>query len=141
MLAFSQVRSDRRFPFRSSEGRHAWEQKVVAAAHFHEQRNIAADEGRVSTLRIDRNDEFSRRPARLPTSGQVSFPESASQPVIDPLLLNEFVIPVDPESGNAPFIGSDIPLFVEMRGGDYFLLPSMTAPSDDRNGKRRSDLT
>jgi len=39
----------------------------------------------------------------------------------------KFVIPVDPRGGDAPFICSDIPLFVEMRGGDYFFLPSMTA--------------
>jgi deferrochelatase/peroxidase EfeB len=39
----------------------------------------------------------------------------------------KFVIPVDPESGEAPFILSNIPQFVETRGGDYFFLPSMTA--------------
>jgi Dyp-type peroxidase family len=39
----------------------------------------------------------------------------------------KFVVPVDPASGEAPFIASAIPQFVEMRGGDYFFLPSMTA--------------
>jgi Dyp-type peroxidase family len=39
----------------------------------------------------------------------------------------KFVIPVDPKSGEAPFILSNIPQFVETRGGDYFFLPSMTA--------------
>jgi len=39
----------------------------------------------------------------------------------------KFLIPVDPESGDAPFICNDIPQFVEVRGGDYFFLPSMTA--------------
>jgi Dyp-type peroxidase family len=39
----------------------------------------------------------------------------------------KFVLAVDPESGQAPFIWSGIPKFVEMRGGDYFFLPSLTA--------------
>jgi Dyp-type peroxidase family len=39
----------------------------------------------------------------------------------------KFVLPVDPEGGEAPFIWNDIPKFVEMRGGEYFFLPSMTA--------------
>ncbi len=39
----------------------------------------------------------------------------------------KFVLAVDPESGQAPFIWNDIPKFVEMRGGDYFFLPSLTA--------------
>jgi len=39
----------------------------------------------------------------------------------------KFVIPVDPESGEAPFICCNIPQFVETRGGEYFFLPSMTA--------------
>jgi deferrochelatase/peroxidase EfeB len=39
----------------------------------------------------------------------------------------KFLIPVDPQGGDAPFICSDIPQFVEVRGGDYFFLPSMTA--------------
>jgi len=38
----------------------------------------------------------------------------------------KFLIPSDPESGEAPFICSDIPQFVEVRGGDYFFMPSMT---------------
>jgi hypothetical protein len=36
-------------------------------------------------------------------------------------------VPVDPKSGETPFICADIPQFVEMRGGDYFFMPSMTA--------------
>lgn len=39
----------------------------------------------------------------------------------------KFVLAVDPESGQAPFIWSGIPKFVEMRGGEYFFLPSLTA--------------
>ena len=39
----------------------------------------------------------------------------------------KFLIPVDPEGEQAPFICSNIPQFVELRGGDYFFLPSMTA--------------
>ncbi len=39
----------------------------------------------------------------------------------------KFIVPVDPDGDAAPFIASDIPQFVEMRGGDYFFLPSMTA--------------
>jgi Dyp-type peroxidase family len=39
----------------------------------------------------------------------------------------KFVIPVNPDAGEAPFICSNIPQFVETRGGDYFFLPSMTA--------------
>ena len=39
----------------------------------------------------------------------------------------KFVVPVDPESGEAPFIAGNIPQFVEVRGGEYFFLPSMTA--------------
>jgi deferrochelatase/peroxidase EfeB len=39
----------------------------------------------------------------------------------------KFIIPVDPKSGETPFICTDIPQFVEMRGGDYFFMPSLTA--------------
>ena len=39
----------------------------------------------------------------------------------------KFVIPADPESGQAPFIACPLPQFVEMRGGDYFFLPSLSA--------------
>jgi Dyp-type peroxidase family len=39
----------------------------------------------------------------------------------------KFIVPVDPKSGETPFICADIPQFVEMRGGDYFFMPSMTA--------------
>jgi deferrochelatase/peroxidase EfeB len=39
----------------------------------------------------------------------------------------KFVVPVAPESGEAPFICADLPKFVEARGGEYFFVPSMTA--------------
>ena len=39
----------------------------------------------------------------------------------------KFIIPVYPKSGDTPFICDGIPQFVEMRGGDYFFLPGMTA--------------
>jgi Dyp-type peroxidase family len=39
----------------------------------------------------------------------------------------KFVIPVDPASGQPPFIVEGIPQFVETRGGEYFFVPSMTA--------------
>jgi hypothetical protein len=39
----------------------------------------------------------------------------------------KFLIPSDPASSDPPFICSDVPQFVEVRGGDYFFLPSMTA--------------
>jgi hypothetical protein len=39
----------------------------------------------------------------------------------------KFVLPVNPESGQAPFVWAYIPKFVETRGGEYFFLPSMTA--------------
>jgi deferrochelatase/peroxidase EfeB len=39
----------------------------------------------------------------------------------------KYVIPSDPQSGRPPFIVEGIPQFVEMRGGDYFFVPSMTA--------------
>ena len=39
----------------------------------------------------------------------------------------KFIIPVDPKGGETPFICADIPQFVEMRGGDYFFMPSLTA--------------
>jgi Dyp-type peroxidase family len=39
----------------------------------------------------------------------------------------KFVLPVDPDSGQAPFLWADMPKFVEIRGGEYFFLPSMTA--------------
>jgi hypothetical protein len=37
------------------------------------------------------------------------------------------VIPVDPASGHPPFIVEGLPQFVEVRGGEYFFVPSMTA--------------
>ncbi|HJT42244.1 MAG TPA: Dyp-type peroxidase [Rhizomicrobium sp.] len=40
---------------------------------------------------------------------------------------SKFIVPVDPKSQDTPFIAAGIPQFVEMRGGDYFFLPSMTA--------------
>jgi Dyp-type peroxidase family len=39
----------------------------------------------------------------------------------------KFVIPVDPQSGRAPFICSGLPQFVTTRGGGYFFVPSITA--------------
>ena len=39
----------------------------------------------------------------------------------------KFIIPVDPKGSETPFICADIPQFVEMRGGDYFFMPSLTA--------------
>jgi Dyp-type peroxidase family len=39
----------------------------------------------------------------------------------------KFVIPVNPVSGEAPFICADLPKFVEARGGEYFFVPSLTA--------------
>lgn len=39
----------------------------------------------------------------------------------------KFLIPVDPELSQLPFICDRLPQFVEPRGGDYFFLPSMTA--------------
>ncbi len=39
----------------------------------------------------------------------------------------KFVLPVDPDSGEAPFLWAPLPKFVETRGGEYFFLPSMTA--------------
>ena len=40
---------------------------------------------------------------------------------------SKFIVPVDPKGQDTPFIAAGIPQFVEMRGGDYFFLPSMTA--------------
>jgi deferrochelatase/peroxidase EfeB len=39
----------------------------------------------------------------------------------------KFVIPADPASQNPPFIATDLPQLVSVRGGDYFFIPSMTA--------------
>ncbi len=39
----------------------------------------------------------------------------------------KFVIAVEPGSGRQPFIAHGMPQFVEVRGGDYFFIPSMTA--------------
>jgi Dyp-type peroxidase family len=39
----------------------------------------------------------------------------------------KFVVPVRPDSGEAPFICADLPKFVEARGGEYFFVPSITA--------------
>ena len=38
-----------------------------------------------------------------------------------------FVVQGDETEGNPPFVCSHLPNFVELRGGDYFFLPSMTA--------------
>ncbi len=39
----------------------------------------------------------------------------------------KFVVQGDEDPANAPFICSKLPNFVELRGGDYFFLPSITA--------------
>ncbi len=39
----------------------------------------------------------------------------------------KFVIPAPDDSGHPPFIVDGIPQFVEMRGGGYFFVPSLTA--------------
>ena len=39
----------------------------------------------------------------------------------------KFVVQGDTTATNPPFICSDLPNFVELRGGDYFFLPSITA--------------
>jgi Dyp-type peroxidase family len=38
-----------------------------------------------------------------------------------------FVVQGDKSTGNPPFVCSNLPDFVELRGGDYFFLPSITA--------------
>jgi hypothetical protein len=50
----------------------------------------------------------------------------------DPLMGNHgghgrFVVQGDRNPANPPFICSHLPDFVELRGGDYFFLPSITA--------------
>lgn len=40
---------------------------------------------------------------------------------------NKFVVPVDPDSGKAPFIAFNLPQFVETHGGEYFFIPSISA--------------
>lgn len=40
---------------------------------------------------------------------------------------SKFVIAADPGSGKPPFFATGMPQFVEVRGGDYFFIPSMTA--------------
>ena len=47
---------------------------------------------------------------------------------------SKYVISSDVASGKPPFICSDIPQFVETRGGDYFFAPSMTALRMISNG-------
>ena len=39
----------------------------------------------------------------------------------------KFVIASDPASGKPPFVCSNLPQFVELHGGNYFFVPSMTA--------------
>ncbi len=39
----------------------------------------------------------------------------------------KFVIAADPKTGKPPFFADRLPQFVEMRGGEYFFIPSMTA--------------
>ena len=50
----------------------------------------------------------------------------------DPLLgqhggQGKFVVQGDRTPANPPFVCSNLPDFVELRGGDYFFLPSITA--------------
>jgi len=40
---------------------------------------------------------------------------------------SKFVIAADPNSGKPPFFATGMPQFVEVRGGDYFFVPSMSA--------------
>jgi Dyp-type peroxidase family len=40
---------------------------------------------------------------------------------------SKFVIPVDPEGQDIPHICSQLPKFVQSRGGEYFFVPSITA--------------
>jgi Dyp-type peroxidase family len=39
----------------------------------------------------------------------------------------KFVIPAQPNGAGTPFICANLPQFIEMRGGEYFFLPSLTA--------------
>lgn len=39
----------------------------------------------------------------------------------------KFVVPASPQSGHPSFFADRLPQFVEMRGGEYFFIPSMTA--------------
>ncbi|HEY2709214.1 MAG TPA: hypothetical protein VGI95_14275 [Caulobacteraceae bacterium] len=39
----------------------------------------------------------------------------------------KYVIPVDPDGAETPFVCGGVPQFVEPRGGEYFFVPSMTA--------------
>ena len=49
-------------------------------------------------------------------------------PLLGPRLSpGKFVIPVDPDGRDVPFICSGLPAFVETRGGEYFFLPSLSA--------------
>ena len=41
--------------------------------------------------------------------------------------LGRFVAQGDATPGNPPFVCSNLPDFIELRGGDYFFLPSITA--------------
>ena len=50
----------------------------------------------------------------------------------DPLIGNHgkdstFIVQGDASAANPPFVCSHLPRFVELRGGDYFFLPSITA--------------
>ncbi|MEM6932686.1 MAG: peroxidase [Pseudomonadota bacterium] len=40
---------------------------------------------------------------------------------------SRYTIPADPAKGGCPFVMSEMPTFVEPRGGEYFFIPSMTA--------------
>jgi len=39
----------------------------------------------------------------------------------------KMIFEADPNSEKAPYFCSNIPRFVEVRGGDYFFIPSLTA--------------
>lgn len=51
-------------------------------------------------------------------------PEDKSNPQASGL---KFVIPADPAKGHPPYICSNLPQFVETKGGAYFFIPSMTS--------------
>ena len=40
---------------------------------------------------------------------------------------SKYVIPGDRQTGTRPFVCANLPQFVEVRGGDYFFIPSITA--------------
>ena len=68
----------------------------------------------------------------MPVRTELSFDLNAGNDTC-PLLGNhdgdesKFVIASDPAIGKPPFICDRLPQFVEMRGGEYFFVPSMNA--------------